>query len=174
MIMTILTHTPFWVWGLLAALMTLGGLQLRPRALAPARITMVPLLVMAASLISLSRGFDQPWTAFAVWICAVGSMVTGARAALAIRGATYDASTRRVLVPGSAVPLVLILVLFTTRYVAAVCMATQPGLAGHAVFVATLSAVYGACSGIFVARALSLRKLLLRAATSAVPSKACA
>ncbi len=161
MVLTVLTHTPFWVWLLLAVLIALGLRQRHPRTITRTRVLLLPLLVIVASLVGLARGSSHPLVALAAWWGAFGAVVVGGHAALAIDGASCDEATGRIAVPGSMVPMLTILVLFLAKYVAAVCAALQPDMAGSPGVVATLSALYGGCSGVFVARALSLRTLAL-------------
>ena len=46
MIVNVLSHTPVWVWGLLAALMALGFSQTRQRHVAPWRLLMLPMVLL--------------------------------------------------------------------------------------------------------------------------------
>ena len=46
MFIAILQHTPVWVWGLLAVLVTLGLSQTRSRELSLTRVTVLPLVLL--------------------------------------------------------------------------------------------------------------------------------
>src|SRR5439155_15157054 len=49
MLLQIVQHTPVWVWGLLAGLVALGVSQARDREVSLARITILPLVMLALS-----------------------------------------------------------------------------------------------------------------------------
>lgn len=165
MIMTILLHTPAWVWLVLALLTALGARQARTHVLSPARVAVLPVLVIALSLVGVVRGYAVPAVAVVSWCAGFGAMIYLAGRRLAARGAHLEAATGRYVVPGSILPLLVLLTLFTAKYVSGVAVAMNPALAASAGFVATLSTVYGACSAVFYARARSLRALSRPAGT---------
>jgi len=69
MIVIILSHTPVWVWGLLAALMALGFSQTRQRRLAPWRLLMLPLVPIFSLRYAVNVGvaFNPGWRS-APWL----------------------------------------------------------------------------------------------------------
>ena len=73
MIVNILSHTPVWVWGLLAALMALGFSQTRQRRLAPWRLLMLPLVLLGLGLWSMAPGFMALPLSALVWLAALGA-----------------------------------------------------------------------------------------------------
>jgi len=157
MIVTILQHTPGWVWGLLIALLTLGLLQTRTREVSRARVIALPVAMIVLALIGLLGAFGSFVVAYLAW---AGGFALAARtlgAAAAVRGARWSGATGRILVPGSWLPLGLILGVFLTRYVANVCLALDPALARNTVFAAACGLAYGGFSGLFWSRARSLR-----------------
>ena len=64
-------------------------------------------------------------------------------------------------VPGSAVPLALMMGIFLTKYAVGVTLAMHLVQAGDLAFAMSLSALYGAFSGVFAARAARLWRLAL-------------
>jgi len=50
MILTILEHTPLWVWAVFAALILLGWQQTRTRDVSIARATILPVIMILLSL----------------------------------------------------------------------------------------------------------------------------
>jgi hypothetical protein len=171
MIATILMHTPPWVWVVLAVLVVLGLSQARARPVPGARITVLPVVVMVLSLLGVVRGFEQPVLALGAWLAAFAGVTLGARDRLAVRGAYPDARQGRLVLPGSYVPLMVVLTLFVTKYVSAVAVAMHPTLSGDATFVAAASAAYGACAGALYARARSLRPLVRALASRTRPGQ---
>jgi uncharacterized membrane protein len=69
---------------------------------------------------------------------------------------TYSPATRTFAVPGSGVPLTLMMTIFFVRYAIAVMIAVKPSLRENAAFLGATSGAFGSMSGIFVARALRL------------------
>ena len=77
-------------------------------------------------------------------------------------GASYDAATREFSLPGSVVPLALMMGIFFTKYAVGVSTAMVPELTQLESFVLTVTVIYGAFSGIFLGRAIRLWRLAYR------------
>jgi hypothetical protein len=165
MFVQILQHTPIWVWGLLAVLVTLGLSQARAREVSLARVTVLPLVLIALSASGVLSAFGHFPIAIGGWAAGVGAALVLARNAVAVRGASWSPSTSTLHLPGSWLPLTLILGLFATKYVAGVNLAMHPALAIDPTFAGLCSLAYGSFSGLFLARALSLRQLAHRGRT---------
>lgn len=166
MLMTILTHTPRWVFALFAVLLVLGVQQLRPREVTLRRMVLLPLAMVALSFQGLLGAFGPQAGTLLVWgACALAT----AGAVLARpwpEGLRYDPRQRRLSVPGSAVPLALMMGVFFTKYAAGVALGEAPQLAQTAAFALPCSALYGAFSGLFAGRALRLQKFVTNAAVT--------
>ena len=67
--------------------------------------------------------------------------------------------------PGSWVPMLLILAVFLMKYVIGVQLAMEPALAHNNSFAFVVTAIYGALSGLFAARTLRVLRLMRRPAT---------
>jgi hypothetical protein len=79
-----------------------------------------------------------------------------------VRGARWSEEAGLLHVPGSWLPMVLIVGLFCIKYFAGASLALHPALAGDTAFAGLCSLAYGSFSGLFLARALSLRSLATR------------
>ena len=159
MVLQILAHTPHWVFALFALLVWLGCKQLVSRRVSLRRITVLPLAMTGLSLYGVVSAFRDSPMALAFWVAAAvvaAFLLMQRRLHEATR---YEAGTRSFDVPGSAVPLVLMMGIFFTKYVVGVQLAMHPELAHQPGFVWPVSLLYGAFSGIFAARALRLWKL---------------
>ncbi len=149
----IASHTPTWVWAVLAALVLLGLRQLRTRDLSAARVWLVPALVGAASLVGALRGFAGAgeWLTGAAWI--VGALLGFAsNKTLDLPrqvSANADGSFR---VGGSVAPLLIFVGVFLLRYVVNVALAIQPALAGNPTAATFVAAAYGLTAGLLAAR----------------------
>jgi hypothetical protein len=160
----VLKNTPVWVGGLFAALLALGLSQRRDRRAGLVRVTLMPVAMTVFSIWGTVSAFGASPHFAAVllaWLVAAG-VVTAAMA----RGrspAVYDRATRSFALPGSWMPLLLILGIFLTKYVVGVELAMQPALAREAPFALTVGTLYGVFSGLFAARTWRLWRLVLQA-----------
>lgn len=158
-LLTIYRNTPGWAWAVLAALIVLGVRQSVARRLRPARVTALPLAFVALSLAGAASAFGpRSLTAWALGLSAQAALVAwrGAPA-----GARWLAADRAFELPGSWLPLALLLGIFALRFAIAVLLARQPALRGDAAFASLAGAAYGVSSGIFVGRAMALWRLAL-------------
>lgn len=164
----ILKNTPVWVWGLLAGLLALGISQLRARQASLARIAVMPVamaLFAISGMASTFGGAAQLAWVLAAWLSTAalvsGLFALGAPAA----GTRYHAATRSFDLPGSALPLVLIVGIFLTKYLVGVELALQPSLRTDFEFAVALAALYGVFTGLFAGRAAQLLRLAFRPAS---------
>ena len=163
-LITIASHTPRWVWVLLAGLLMLGASQLQARRVARARVAVMPLAMTLFSFFGMASGFKasgQLGIAMALWMaaCAGGLGLLLWRAPHAPAGTRYDAGTAMFDLPGSAVPLALIIGIFLTKYAVGIELAIQADLVHDTRFVWSIAALYGMFSGAFLARGWRLWRL---------------
>lgn len=163
MLMDIVSHTPTWVFVLLAALLALGASQLVTRRIRPARALAMPIGMTVFSAWGVVAAFAHGpagAAAFAVWLLAALTCAAVFSRGAAPAGSRYDAVTRRITVPGSGVPLVLIVAIFMLKYTVGVLMALHPHDMQRPVVALAVCAAYGVLSGIFMARGLRLWRLI--------------
>ena len=167
MILEILKHTPVWVWGLFALLVYLGAMQSRTRTFSPARLAILPAAMLAFSLYGVLSVFGASVPAIAAWLT---GLVASAWAIVALglpRNATWSEETRTFSVPGSWLPLGIMMAIFFTRYAINVSIALDPSLKQAAGFLPAVGLTYGASSGYFLARALNIRRRMKLPSTAA-------
>ena len=162
MFIDIVQHTPTWVWGLLAALTAFGLSQTRDRQVSLARITILPLVLVALSASGVLTAFGHSPVAFGGWGAGIGAALVLARRAVAVRGASWSAQTATLHVPGSWLPLSLMLGLFAIKYFVGASLALHPALAADTTFAGLCGLAYGGFAGLFLARSISLRSLARR------------
>lgn len=160
MMFEILSRTPTWVWALLAGLLALGLTQWRERRVAPAQLFVLPGVLLALGLWSTAQSFALPALALLVWAKAMLVTTTLARRLPPQAGVRWDAAAQRLVLPGSALPLVVILAVFSLRYAGGVALALHPAWRADPAVALPMAAAYGAISGLLVGRALGLRRLL--------------
>lgn len=168
MLTQILLRTPAWVYVLFVALVSLGFLQTRTRTVGGARLAVLPVALGAFSVYGVYATFGPQPAGLAGWGTGMvlAFMLNGVLKQP--RGVRYDPADRVFLMPGSWMPLALMMTMFFTRYAVTVAIATDPALAAAPAFVATACLFYGLLSGTFFARALQCRSVALRATAPAV------
>ncbi len=167
MLQQTLLNTPRWVWLLLLALVWLGVRQTVRRSASLGRITALPLLMTGLSLSGTLTTFGADAPVLVAWLgAAMLSALLVFVPALPAQ-AHYDAATRRFQLPGSWLPLALILGLFVTKYAVGAASAMQPALAHNVSFRLGFAALYGAFSGVFLARGARLWRLALQSSRGA-------
>ena len=155
----IIAHTPVWVWGFFVLLVWLGSKQLRPSTLSVRRVIALPLAMTALSLFGTVSSFSEQLAALTAWAlgataCAVAVLVTPLPGAV-----RFDAASRSFAVPGTAMPLALMLGIFATKYALGVAIALNPLLGQSLVFALPCAVLFGGFSGIFAARSARLLRL---------------
>lgn len=160
----VLRGTPTWVWALLTGLVWLGVAQARDREASLLRVSVMPLVMTGFAIFGMVSAFGKsPMFGYDMlaWMltAAITFAVVGTMNAPA--GSQFDAATRSFHLPGSWVPLALILAVFLTRYVVNVDLAMQPALARDGQYTLIVSALYGVTSGMFIGRAARLWRLAI-------------
>ncbi len=128
MLNQIFTHTPLYVWAILAFLIVRGVIALRTREVAMNKLFIIPIVMAVLSLVDVAAKFGLGGLGFAVW--AATALVTVAL--LARFGGARVAPTGtpgRVTVRGSAFPLVLMMAIFVTKYVSSIAVAVTAATA---------------------------------------------
>jgi hypothetical protein len=166
MLIEILRYTPTWVWGLLAALVALGLLQTRPRRVARAQLLALPLALLALGLWSLLPAFTSQPLAALFWALGLAGFTALGRRLPRPAQARWLSGPQRLQLPGSWVPMGLILAIFCLRYATGVSLALHPEWRGAASVQWPLAAAFGALSGVFLGRALGLLQLTREAGTT--------
>lgn len=159
MILSILQHTPVWVWVIFCVVISRGLAQTRTQNVTKARAILLPVVMVALSLAGALSSFTQVALALAAWAAGFALSLSFAGEAIVVRGASWSPETGRFQVPGSWLPVTMIVGIFVTKYVAGVCLAINPSLAANSSLTALLSLGYGAFAGVFWGRARSLLHL---------------
>jgi hypothetical protein len=153
-IVAILSHTPGYVWAILAALVLLGSLQLRRQRMSRMRLLIAPVAMGALSLWSVTTAFGTKPAVIAAWLLGIGAAWLANRALRWPRDVRSDGDA--FVVAGSPWPLALMLAIFALRYAVAVSLVFHPEWRADPVFAAPMALLYGALSGMFTARAVRI------------------
>jgi hypothetical protein len=149
----ILQNTPYWVWGVFVLLLVLGLSQTRKRSVSRILVFVLPVVMVPLSFYAVSAAFGikpLPLIAWAVGIAAalaLNSFVLRAPSGVRYQQGQFE-------IPGSWIPLILMMVIFLARFALGFTQATNPALVGTDAFAGIVSVILGLCSGTFVARAM--------------------
>lgn len=159
-ITAIVSHTPTWVFVVFAGLILLGLRQTQPRVVSRRRLIVLPLVIAGYSLYGVAMASHYSLLALTVWLMAVSAAFALTRLSTLNGAVSETADTVRV--PGSWVPLVVILGLFTARYAYNVMLATHPDVMHSSGFMALFSALFGFLGGLLLSRSVLLHVRTLR------------
>lgn len=151
MLQQIISHTPLYVWAILAFLVYRGVLASRTRDVSIKSSVILPLAMLLLSLQGIHSAFGLDGMAPALWL--LGGLASGVLAwRLAAPGAvTADPARGTVRLRGSWLPLVLMMTIFCMKYAVAIAMGFQPALRHATMFVLPVCLLYGVFSGLFAA-----------------------
>ena len=151
-LLAILSHTPRWVFAVLIVLLALGYQQSRDRTVNRTRLLFFPVAMLALSLAGVASSFG--WTGLSLLAWALGLAIAalpGLRPSLA--SASRPRASEPVFVPGSWWPLLLMLAIFSLRYVTGYAQARKLDMTLQPWFIGAISLSLGLISGAFLARA---------------------
>ncbi|MGZ5789641.1 MAG: DUF6622 family protein [Burkholderiaceae bacterium] len=157
MILFILQHVPHQVWILLAVLIAIGISQSFTRRRTLRSATLIPVIMIALSFFSVISAFPQA-AALAAWAIGVASAMFTSNAIGTWRNISWSVAEQRLIVPGSWVPMVLILGLFFIKFGVNVALAMEHELVTNTIFAMTAGFAYGAFSGTFLGRGVAMWK----------------
>lgn len=158
MIMSILQQVPRGVWFLLAGLIALGVSMSFTRRRSLRTAVLIPLAMIMLSFYGVVSVFSQP-AALAAWLTGV-VLALGVAAALGLwRDVRWSQQERCLIVPGSWIPLVMIMGLFITKFGVNAMLATHHELGADPMFASLAGFAYGAFSGMFLARGVAMLKV---------------
>jgi len=152
----ILSHTPRWVFALFAALLAFGLLQTRSRNVKAALAYVLPGGMVALSLAGIQSSFGFRLSPLAAWAVGLTAIAVIGYKAFPNKDILFNSENGTFYIPGSWVPLAVIMAIFVTKYAFAVLEGFGIAVAANPLTAVALSLVYGCLSGYFVARAASL------------------
>lgn len=166
-IVTIIAHTPLWVWGLYVALLLLGLQRTRDSSVPLWRMLILPIAVALLAISSVIGASPEGLAA-----ATVGLLVGGALGwSLEPRDATRRLPGGRLWQRGEWLTLVQIALTLSVRYVTNVVAAMAPALGANLIWHVGSFLVTALLSGVFLGRvAAKLRIYLAMPARSVAQS----
>lgn len=151
MLIQILSHTPVYVWAILAVLVYRGVVAMRDRDMAIRKLFIIPAIMLALSLQDIVAKFGSGLLPLCAWAgAALLVALLVARSGKA--GASAGAAPGTLRVHGSAAPLVMMMVIFFTKYATAVTLAMHPAASHDLLLPALVCALFGVGNGYFLGR----------------------
>ena len=151
--LAILTHTPLWVFVLFFALLVFGYAQSRDRRIHRPGVSIPPTIMCALSCYGVISAFGANVACLLVWVGSLALATSLGARFMRPRGVTFCSQTRKFSIPGSWLPLCLMMGIFFTKYVVGVILAMHLPLAGETAFMGTVCLAYGVLGGCLLARA---------------------
>lgn len=149
----LITHTPVWVWFVLAALVALGIKQSRDAVLSQARLIVVPLVLSTLSLVGAASTFSAQHAAVLVWALGLAAgIATFSLLKLPVQARALP--NKLIAVSGSWLPMSMMLSVFMLRYAASVSLAIHPAFAQQTGFMVIVCSLYGLMAGLFAGRVI--------------------
>ena len=156
LLVQILSHTPIWVYALFFVLLAFGLMQTRTRTVGKILALLLPVGMIALSLGGINSSFGLTTIPLVAWGMAVAIATAVGYFFFRDKRIHYVAADGKFFIPGSWVPLVVMMAIFFAKYVYAVMHASNAEVIATPIFIGTLSAVYGLLSGYFASRAVNL------------------
>ena len=152
----ILSHIPTWVWAILAFIVVMGFIQSRDQRMSRQRLMILPLVWLAFGAWGVKNSFGLGLDTLAAW--GVGLVLSLRLVKLSgwPGGARFDVETQRYFVPGSWLPLGLMLGIFVAKFALGMSLGFHPELASNSVFAISFSALFGTLSGVFLGRSRNI------------------
>ena len=154
------SRVPIWVFAVWALLVALGVWQSRPRTVSPVTPVLLALGFLLYSLYGVVGAFGASLASLLPWaLGALSSVLAGPRV-FGPAGLTRVPGTSRVRVPGSWLPLGLMMGIFAAKFAVGFVEGAHSAIGQEAWFAPAVSVVLGALSGGFASRALTIRRCL--------------
>lgn len=157
MLIEIVRHTPSWVWVVLVLLLWRGYALTRPQLLPLWRVAILPGALALLSLAGVLTTFQGQPAALLCWVAGLALSAYAMQRQGAPAGARYRPERRSFELPGSRVPLLLIVLIFAAKYTVGIQLALHPSLRQAGWFALAVSGGYGLLSGMFLGWTLRLR-----------------
>jgi hypothetical protein len=141
---------------LFLALVFVGYRQSLPRTVKPSTLVAIALAMLGLSLYGVVEAFGPEPLALLPWACGYALAVAVGAGYFASLGITAVGTSVRI--PGSWVPLMLLLALFAAKFGLGFAAGVRSPLLDDAGFIAVISGVLGALSGGFGARAVAAHR----------------
>lgn len=156
MSISVLHNIPYWVWGILVALIGIGIVQSFPNRQTLKRATLVPLALLMLSFFGVVSVFSANPVALAAWTAGLAVAVTVSVTVKIWNNIQWLEAEQQLLVPGSWLPMILMLGIFAIKFNVSIILSANPAMASNLLFAGVVSTAYGLISGVFLSRSIMM------------------
>lgn len=156
----IISHTPTWVWILLAALLALGYSQTKARRVSFKRLVILPMVMVAMSANSMIQSFGVYSIALLVWVVVLAVLSARIAGSTSISSKVrYEVDSDQFFVHGSYLPMFFIIAIFIGKYGVAVISRVAPQALESNMYGVICATYFAALSAYFLGRTIAYTKL---------------
>ena len=148
----IIQGTPVWVWVLLVVLLSCGFKAMNSGTAPLSKLAVVPLIFAGWGIAHLVFDPLAGWSSVIIWIVGAFAGIAGGVFIASRTRFIVDPAANTVILPGSMLPLALIIATFAARFWLGGEMATATDLSSLGVYVLIEAAVSGIVTGVFGGR----------------------
>lgn len=151
-LLDIVTHTPLWVWPLIAYALYAGWARTRDRIVSPTRLLALPVILVMLDVVELARhGLSASGAAGLVLGIAAGTLagLTAAR-----HTPVWALPDGRLAVKGHWLPFAIVVAIVVVSYARGVALGVDPALAGDLRFLVANAVLAGFLPALMLARTL--------------------
>jgi hypothetical protein len=156
MFMQVLSQIPSWVFALFFVLVAFGFSQSRERVMSRTRVSALPVVMLILSFLGVVSQHGEPLFAFLAWGAGLCLAVSLALRWMDQSRVRFFPERNEFRVPGSWLPLALMMGIFLSKTMVGITSAVNPVLATSVAFALATGLVYGMFSGLFLARGLTI------------------
>ena len=158
-----ISKIPVWVPAILILLVFLGYRQSRTRLITPKTAIVIAVIMLGLSLSGVANAFGLSPIALSCWLLGIGAPAALGFKTISPAGMSSALPSGAVRVPGSWLPMGLMLGIFFVKFGLGFAAGLNSPLLGQLWFGGAASLLLGLLSGGFVARALAIRRFSLGA-----------
>lgn len=150
--LTILSHTPIWVFVIFFTIIYLGLQQTKIRSITFFQAILLPILMIILSLLAVIASFKPDSLHLSLWAVGTAIGFLFATHYTLLGKISYLAASKRFIMPATWLPLVVMLLIFFTRYGVTVSLSQEMPFTQTPVFTLLVCVSYGLFCGFFASR----------------------
>ena len=154
----IISHTPVWVFAIFFLLLFLGIKQSKETNITVRSLFILPVAMLLFSFYGIYSVYGFSALSVLSWCGALVITTFIGRKYLVSKTITYLSSDKRFNIPGSWVPLVVMMAIFFSKYFVNVALVLELPVINNMYFMVLSSCLFGVMSGFFIARSLVIYK----------------